>query len=484
MRNLFDDEWQEAFKDASKNPPDEVWERIEQELDKKKKGGIIFWSNPMLWSGVAASIMLILGTLWLSNVKVVENLKPEMASTASDFIEKSKEKSTELEIKTGQLGDRISDKIKEVHDIFSAKAAEYIVKDSNFPKLTAFRNEVLNSRSVEHVTADILLNKKINTEEFSEKVFASPNATLQDFELTKLRSKNFESFVEISPLARLNLIVESKPQLAQTRKKDKIWFGFTGGGAPFNPNLNTPNFQSQAMSAAAASDDLFKMYPNGANGNVGTPDETPMDVYTGSSSTNVQSSFSKGTALNLGIRFGKKLKKKFSVESGLLYSKSRAWHNSNVYALDLASGEAESYATANYVLNDGAKRETLVSTNERSEYEYNFLSIPVLLNYNILESGRLSVDALAGLSNEFLLGGNIKKSSGEKQSFSNGNSNFKTYNLAGNAGLRLSYAIAENLDVCLGGGYQRFITSGIKSDSDVSFKPSMLGVNLGLIVTQ
>ena len=65
----FENQWNEAFKEASVPPPDVVWANIEKELDKKNKKRVAFfwWRNPALLSGIAAALVLGLTVLFINN---------------------------------------------------------------------------------------------------------------------------------------------------------------------------------------------------------------------------------------------------------------------------------------------------------------------------------------------------------------------------------------------------------------------------------
>lgn len=81
MNKSFEDQWKDALGDASRTPPPEVWERVEAELNRKKSRFILWRNpvrsnpvlrNPLLLSGVAAAVTLVLGTLFFVNYSANE----------------------------------------------------------------------------------------------------------------------------------------------------------------------------------------------------------------------------------------------------------------------------------------------------------------------------------------------------------------------------------------------------------------------------
>ena len=68
-QNNFEEEWRKAFENASIPPSDELWGRIESELDKKKKRSpFLFFLRPSLMAtGLAAALALVLGGILFFN---------------------------------------------------------------------------------------------------------------------------------------------------------------------------------------------------------------------------------------------------------------------------------------------------------------------------------------------------------------------------------------------------------------------------------
>ena len=79
--NNFEKEWQMAFTDASFVPPSDMWERIEQDLERNKRRPFLFFlrSSAML-AGVAASLVLALGGILFFNQKELKKGGRELVS--------------------------------------------------------------------------------------------------------------------------------------------------------------------------------------------------------------------------------------------------------------------------------------------------------------------------------------------------------------------------------------------------------------------
>lgn len=108
-RKKIDRLFQEKFKDFEVNPPEEIWNAIEAELNKKEKKRII----PLWWkfSGVAA--LLVVGTLLYSTFSAEKlNTKPEFKPDAKNVVlENLEDKETEKDSNCLKMNDNSDNEI-------------------------------------------------------------------------------------------------------------------------------------------------------------------------------------------------------------------------------------------------------------------------------------------------------------------------------------------------------------------------------------
>jgi hypothetical protein len=115
--NNFEKEWQMAFTDAYFVPPSDMWERIEQDLERNKRRPFLFFlrSSAML-AGVAASLVLALGGILFFNQKELKkplsvinknssnskniNAQPNKSDTKIDNFASATPSSAELNLST------------------------------------------------------------------------------------------------------------------------------------------------------------------------------------------------------------------------------------------------------------------------------------------------------------------------------------------------------------------------------------------------
>ncbi|MCD8540013.1 MAG: PorT family protein [Leadbetterella sp.] len=479
MNKSFEDQWKDALGDASQTPPPEIWERVEAELDRKKSRFFLWippvWRNRAVLSGVAAAITLALGTLfWVNytaterevsqkagNPTVKQTERPEPAKTSPAVAEESLPASNPAaqQIMGRSQGDQASGAAPALHlagnRIPAQGNREQVLQADNTPDQPLMENREQTLLPVDTPEQPVKRNRL--------------TAAFDLLEALPFRTNQVQ-------YPRVQVTADYVPANRQVAKKEKKgWMGVIAANAPFNPNFSTPGFQQQALMAIQNSNALLP-FDKGSSGTNG------QGFYSNTSRTDAESSFKRGQSMSLGFIFGRKLKKRLSLESGLKFTRATVTHTSNVYAVNAATGVTESFSYANYMSSSGKISDVLISVNGTSHYSYHFLSVPLLLNYEVLNIGKLNVSAVGGVSSEFLLSGTVVNSRQEEQNFNAGNSNFRPVNIAGTGGLRISYPVTSVLDINLGGMYQHFLTSGLQNGTNATFRPSTLGISLGLSV--
>lgn len=451
MNKSFEDQWKDALGEASLTPPPEIWDRVEAELNRKKSRFLLFREptrkKTALLSGVAAAVALVLGTLFFMHYAAPEAQVSHGQAHPAASVQDSPAEATA--------------------PVVPAQPAETpappVRLATRVPQATTIQPAVQPGE--EDVYPEIPVKEAVfSVEPIKENTVSAHH----------LASLPFREMQAYAPYPRVEAPEEAVSETRIIKKEKRGWMGVIASNAPFNPHFSAPGFQQQALSAVQNSNAFLAL---GKGPSVA-------DRYSYSSRTDARSSFKPGQSMSFGLIFGRKLKKRLALESGLKFTRATTTHTSNVYAVNTQTGESESFSFANYVSGNKNMSEVLISVNGTSHYSYHFLSVPLLLNYEVLKIGKLNMNAVGGISSEVLLSGTVVNAKNNEQSFNAGNSNFKPVNIAGVGGLRLSYPVTSVLDINLGGTYQHFLTSGLQKSTDATFRPSMLGVNLGLSVRQ
>lgn len=492
----FEKQWEEALKNASEAPPHLVWQNIEKELDKKNKRIVpFFWLNKnVIQTGIAALLVLTLGYVIGSKMfskKVPENILQK--SILPTTIEKGNENKQKLANEDSNL--KIKKSFKNGNNVlFSEKEEKQKLKSEskiiytqlaqnqkqvNRNKIDIFSKTNLQISQMENNSESKNSNNTLNS--VSDKIALgekeSENSIFSNLKYEKIQNRGFKPFKNRFVLTRNKLAYNSPEKIAETKsKKEKIYLGFNSGLAPFNPNYVANSFNGDAV-AAARNDANTAFSLKSMQSETSASNLNPVsDILQSSKPIN---EINAGRSLNLGFNIGKKLGKKIGWESGVRLLRASSSMNSNVYSINQKSGEINSFFQTNYIKSN-SENQTIISLNEINTQSYNYINIPIQLTFNLPLYKSFGIELLGGFSNDFLLNNKFSGTNSQPTSLNSANSNFNFLSLSGLGGLRLNYELGSQWQINLGSNYQHAISSGISKNSDLSFRPSMLGINYGM----
>ena len=488
----FEKQWKEALKNASDFPPDLVWENIEKELDKKKKRIIpFFWLNKnVIQTGIAALLVLTIGYLISFNKFGKSDAKhlsqktelpadkestQKLAKDANDLkIQKSFENGKTLPVSENKQ------KLKAKNELIYSQLAQNQKRNIRNEKGILSYTETQISR-MEYKSESKNIDNKLSSTFEIDKIVGSQIETEQVIALNlkyeKIQNKGFKTFKNRFVLTRNKLAYESTEIIADTKaKKERIYLGINSGIAPFNPNYVASSFNGVALASARNdANTAFGLKSNQSE--ISSSNLNPVsDILQSSLPIN---EINAGRSLNLGFNVGKKIGKKIGWESGVRLLRASSSMNSNVYSINEKSGEINSFFQANYI-NYKPDNQTIISLSEINTQSYNYINIPIQLTFNLPLYKSFGMEVLGGFSNDFLLKNNFNGTNSQNASVNSSNSNFNFMSLSGLGGLRLNYQFGSQWQINVGSNYQHAINSGISKSSDLTFRPSMLGINYGM----
>ncbi len=494
----FEKQWEEALKDVSESPPDLVWLNIEKELDNKKKRIIpFFWLNKhAIQTGIAASLVLTLGYLLLINKfrkNDVENLSQK--SVLSKSIEKGNENKQKL------ANDRSNLEVKKSFEngksvLFSERKEKQKFKNENdliYSQIAENQKHVNGNKTAIFSAADSPIFQMednaesingyngVNSVAVNDKIALSQNESVNSIvsklKYEKIHNRGFKAFKNRFVLNRNKLAYESPVIVSKTKnKRERIYLGFNSGVAPFNPNYEASSFNGEAL-ASARNDANSAFSLKSMQSETAASNLNPVsDILQSSLPIN---EIISGRSLNLGFNIGKKIGKKIGWESGVRLLRASSSMNSNVYSINEKRGEINSFFQANYIKSN-RDNQTIISLNEINTQSYNYINIPIQLTFNLPLYKSFGVEILGGFSNDFLLKNQFNGTNSQNTSLNSANSNFNFMSLSGLGGLRLNYEFGSQWQINFGSNFQHAINSGISKNSDLSFRPSMLGINYGM----
>jgi hypothetical protein len=501
-KNNFEEEWQRAFENASVSPPADMWDKIERELDRKKRRPFIFFLRPSgIAAGIAAALVLVLGGIWFlgktnksaetgisQNIpqsnKSSETINPAQANIAAIEKPQNELKSDALASTEGinrnlELGNQAINQTKQlfINDVSEKPVTMVLAQKSLSKENIVFESDVaktIDNQLISVINDIDLLNNSRN-------VLA---------EMNTLQSKGFTYFGSRYTLNRNKLAFDA--EILETEKiasnDSKFWLGLQSGVSPYDPNMKLGGLNTYALEAAdafATSSAASPSSPNlGSNGSASGDKQGNVVV------SQPQNNIKSGVGINTGFAFGYKIAKRWNIESGLRYLRGNSTLNSNTYAFQqsgyvntffadylLQNSNSKSYATPQTPVN------TVVADVAQFDNRYQYLMIPMQLGYEIGLSKKLGLNLLAGVSADIFLQNTITNDNSflqEESVISNASKIYKPLNISGLGGVRASYLISKHWQASIGSSYQHALFSGINSATNLQMRPRMFGVNYGV----
>ncbi|RYU96006.1 hypothetical protein [Emticicia agri] len=501
-QNNFEDEWRKAFENASVPPSDELWGRIESELDKKKKRSpFLFFLKPsFMATGLAAALALVLGGILFfnksekTNIDVAQNPASVTQDTGMATTTQPTDKKLAGEMRLAEQ--EVLASAEAIHEVSNTKEAK--AKNSN---KSAFENQnsiaSINARSTQSKIAPLpkasdtqrvvvahnsiaTNNPDKTTNSLSSPLIAEalPDTKVALASVNNLEGKKYRYFGSSYTMNRNKLafdaeIIENTENRDLASNDSKVWVGLQSGVAPFDPNMKFGSLNSLAYSSA-------NEYAQLANGASASPGDK-MQV------SRPQNDIKAGLAINSGVAVGYKIAKKWHVESGVRYLRGNSTLETNTYSFQ-TNGYVNTFL-GDYLLQNSAKdysfagvSNTVVADASKFGNRYEYLMVPMQVGYEIGLTKKLGLNVLAGFSTDIFLQNSIFTDNGlvrGKNTISNDNKIYKPVNFSGLGGLRASYLISKHWQANIGTSYQRALFSGMNSSVDLNMRLQMFGINYG-----
>jgi hypothetical protein len=474
-RKNIDKLFQEKLKNFETVPPQEVWNNIKIELEKKKKRRMI----PLWWklSGIAA--LLFLG-LWISNAlffdsatneivikeesKITANLKVKNPSSSNRFKtnkkivvtntsvfsnKKNKLNQTEKSenIKKDKVDDLlVSDKIQKNNaGLSSQKLAQFVMETSISNSSSAKDNIVYNELNLEinNNVLDIITaeNSKAISPTDTNKMAFSDNQSIKantDKTFASLEENKKAKEIPNSQPNELDKILKEKAKKSSKQKNQNRW--------QINPTV-APIYYSSMVDGSSL-DSKF---------------DTNKKVY--------------NTSKSIGVGVNYSLNKKVKIRTGI----NALSVNYDTYDIQLnpTIGNESSLTIQGASFDFGFVGISQHSPNPQISVnqQMGYFELPLEISYSILNK-KIGIDLIGGMSTLFLNQNSISTSvMKEKISLGQAN-NLNNVHFSGNIGLGLKYEILKQLDFKVEPvfKYQINTYNSLNSNS----KPYILGIYSGI----
>lgn len=432
MEDNFEKQWREAMNNASVEPPKIVWSEISQHLADQRLATV---QRQHWYYQIAAAAAIVLcaffGYQYFANRGISTNSKT--------------------------------------------------VAVDNTPRNTGFSLPIYRP---EFETISI---------EQSAKLGATPPAILasSDMPLILAENKDQEYLIDFELLERdlaqmgVELAVnfgEVKDQLyglpatylVKNKKKeeDRFWAGVDMAFGSFNPNFEGGN-TSLSNSLSVKSNQF-------------APSSFTSDVST--ASPPVKEGMTTGQSLGFGFNLGMKISDRWTLQSGLQYSRATATSSTNVV---IENRQTVNPIPASSQFGRVSQVQEILNSEETVNYSYKdvsldnqfqFASIPVKAGFKILDQ-RLSMGLNAGVAANIYLGNKLTDPTDQLAEVTIGpgsSSPYKQVNFMGLAGIQIGYRIIQRFDVTLEPNYTHALNTLTKSGNDFATNPSGIGLQTGI----
>lgn len=509
--NNFEEEWQKAFNDASFAPPSDMWERIEQDLERKKRRPFLFFLRPSaMLAGVAATLILALGGFLFfkqkdTTISVANNTQTKVqpnSETQNQSTQPVLNKTDDTSLATKALNDIETINSPKTSSNQQLTLAETSInkrisnpkkstQNSQFPALAAASFANPNAGDM---VADVpasnnqsfgSYNPQTLDNQGNKSVPVAQNGNKAIADLALLKYREYQYLGSRYTLKRNKLVFEGETSEAPVvaSNDSKFWLGVQSGVSPFDPNMKLGELNTVALAQADAFASMSNTPMVGASPSAGDKQGNVMV-------SQPQNAIKSGIGINTGVAMGYKISKKWNFESGIRYLRGNSTLNSNTYTFQ-QNGYANTFL-ADYLLQNSANQDmqfankqinTVVADASQFGNRYEYLMIPMQVGYEIGLSKKVALNILAGVSTDIFLQNTIINDNSilqEKSTINTSSNIYKPLNLSGLGGVRASYLISKHWQLNLGSSYQHSLFSGINNSTALQMRLKMFGLNYGL----
>lgn len=439
----FEQEWRDAMEDANVSPPEIVWDRIDSKLANSEASS--YRKKASFYKWVASVALLVAASL--VTLEFIGQEEQEQASVTTAI-----EEPVQLP--------------KDVVPTNELTSAQSTVEQNNVPEVTSTpinRPPASKPNTTNQYASAIIVDEDDNSliERLLEFSFLERKEGVVGIDPTEK-----EYWVNRVPTYRNYVAYASK---TPSRQDERFWAGVGVGSGVFDPNynLNEPNQLTEAM----LSDDKF----------VNTTDFRDQDE-------SVTESITSGTSYSMGLNFGVKLSKRWTLESGVQYAVADLTSKTNVIIENdlFAQPVPNSSEIVDVPSIAGMTKQTSVVeyVNEDVDLEnsFQFASVPLKAGYIVVDR-KFNFKINAGIAADFYLGNKLKDTDNRVATLEitpGAESPYRDFSFSGLAGVEVGYRIADRLNLSIEPNYRHALQPATKQSSNFETTPSRFGVLAGL----
>lgn len=511
----FEQEWQRLFESATETPPPSAWEAIEKHLDDRQAVvlPLAWWKNPKLFYAAAAVVALLLvswpilrpdtnsGSLG-NRSEVASQSSSHSTDPASTAISTDERPASESLATSGESIDTQPtlsplDRVASVETLVPDLSKKGVGMKQENPQ-TENRNRVADVTPDRAQVPPSLVREgtpaAIATEEND---FLATSPTLIALTKSSRKSANAEvdqiitgsstaplltpalthSIAALSPVgpSEVDVYMQKRyvhfhydlvePELPKRSRARELWAGLGIMPASFNPQVNVKSSPLAFTNANASRQAL-------------------------ASSSKPQLSYA------LQAQGGKKLSKRWSVETGVSYLQGNSTFQSDGYVLNAITSRSANVLEDALLSNNNYANSTpnspgfsasfdknassYIELTQRTSNDYRYVQVPVQAGYTLNPDGKLNYTVLAGVVGNLFLQNDVQSTQGYSFKNTADDGLYRSLNWSAATGVRVNYRLAGHWNASLTGSYQKAIDSILRDNSTLDSRPQLYGMAWGV----
>jgi hypothetical protein len=309
------------------------------------------------------------------------------------------------------------------------------------------RNHVPNAPIAKQGWKSILFLKENASEIVENEPLIAENSTLNTTKTIylKKRTPQISDAQVLDTYVSPYFVAEARNDLnykKESNSSNTFWAGVEAGAGSFNPSFNGSDPITANVNFDALANNL------GQSG------------FVNPSSSASQSDMNEGIATTLGVDFGIKMGKKWTIETGVQYTSIQNQSNASLNVVDVY------VINSSPIIGEGSKPVSaparIMEVEENFDHSINldnkmtFTSIPLKAGYYLVDK-RVSLRVNAGLSANYFLESSLSDPSGQIENAIQ-TSDYNEWSFDGLTGFEVGYSIFENFNLTLEPNYRRSIT--------------------------
>ncbi|NQU87749.1 MAG: outer membrane beta-barrel protein [Mariniphaga sp.] len=448
----------------SVTPPFGSWENIQNGLKKnKRKGTIIFYRA----IAVAAVVVAAIIGGWLLNNSSNQNVP--LAENEIEKVTPANQDTTVDNVESQEQNENIP-----VSDLSENKTLIAEV-DNNSQEINS-ENDIISRLSTESNVA-VAVTKPRNNSRFnligSIKAFIKTGTTSE--KLKSISEKEYNLIQNLSEKDKELIAFNSVNNNATDLDKNKWEVGLRVSPGYSSQNTSHSEYYSQNMT-----------YSN-SEGNT--------DITGGVS---VEFKAAKHWSIESGIYYSQNGQQSgnslqlFSTRENISFDKASVAADYFNTPVEIKQGKMSMNSSAGVIefsqtpenaelsatLDSESNLSNTLLTNSQFSQVFDFIEIPVLLKYNLIDK-KIAIDLIGGLSANWIIGNNVYMGEGNNKENIGKTADISKLNYSGTVGVGVDYALGKRLSVSVEPRVNYYLKS-INKNEAINYKPYRIGIYTGI----